>query len=48
MRNAELRVCRQISGKEVVMEDGTKLPVSRSKEAVLREALFSFVSREAF
>jgi DNA-binding LytR/AlgR family response regulator len=36
------------SGKEAVMEDGTVLPVSRSKEAKLREALFSFVSREAF
>ena len=41
------RVTR-ISGKEVVMEDGTALPVSRSKESKLRDALFSFVSREAF
>ena len=39
---------QRISGKELVMEDGTVLPVSRSKEAKLREALFSFVSKEAF
>ena len=38
----------RISGKEIHMEDGTVLPVSRSKEAKLREALFSFVSKEAF
>ncbi|MBP3268419.1 MAG: response regulator transcription factor [Ruminococcus sp.] len=41
------RVSR-LSGKEVVMEDGTTLPVSRSKEARLKEVLFSFISREAF
>ena len=39
---------QRISGKEAVMEDGTVLPVSRSKEAKLREALFSFVRRDAF
>ena len=38
----------RLSGKEVVMEDGTTLPVSRSKEARLKEVLFSFISREAF
>lgn len=41
------RVSR-LSGKEVVMEDGTTLPVSRSKEARLKEVLFSFISMEAF
>lgn len=38
----------KLSGKEVIMEDGTSLPVSRTKESKLKEALFSFVSREAF
>ena len=38
----------RISNKSVVMEDNTILPVSRSKEAHLREMLFSYVSREAF
>ena len=38
----------KLSGKEVIMEDGTSLPVSRTKESKLNEALFSFVSREAF
>lgn len=38
----------KLSGKEVIMEDGTSLPVSRTKEAKLKEALFSFVSKEAF
>ena len=37
----------RISNKSVVMEDNTILPVSRSKEAHLREMLFSYVSREA-
>lgn len=45
---AALSKIRQISGREAVMEDGTRLPVARSKETALREALFSFVSREAF
>ena len=45
---AALSKIQRINGKEAVMEDGTVLPVSRSKEARLREALFSFVSREAF
>lgn len=45
---AALARIRRIAGKEIVMEDGTVLPVSRSKETKLREALFSFVSREAF
>lgn len=39
---------QRISGREIVIEDGTILPVSRNKEAKLRDALFSFVSREAF
>lgn len=39
---------RRISGREVVMEDGTILPVSRNRESGLREVLFSYVSREAF
>ena len=45
---AALSKVQRISGREVVMEDGTVLPVSRSKEAPLREALFSFVRRDAF
>lgn len=39
---------QRISGREIVMDDGTILPVSRSRETKLREALFSFVSKEAF
>ena len=35
-------------GKEVITEDGTALPVSRSRETKFKEALFSYVSREAF
>ena len=38
----------KLAGKEVIMEDGTSLPVSRTKESKLKEVLFSFVSREAF
>ena len=38
----------RISNKSVVMEDNTSLPVSRTKEAKLREKLFSYVSKEAF
>lgn len=36
------------AGKEVIMEDSTALPVSRNREAKFKEALFSYVSREAF
>lgn len=38
----------RISGKEVIMEDGTALPISRSKVNSLKDMLFSYVSREAF
>ncbi len=38
----------RITGKEVIMEDGTPLPVSRTRESKLRDVMFSFVSREAF
>ena len=38
----------RIESRNVVMEDNTSLPVSRSKESALREKLFSYVSREAF
>lgn len=37
-----------ISGKEVIMEDGTSLPISRSKVNPLKDKLFSYVSKEAF
>ena len=38
----------RITGKEVIMDDGTPLPVSRTRESKLRDVMFSFVSREAF
>lgn len=38
----------RIGNKEVVMEDNTSLPVSRSKEAELKKTLFSYVKKEAF
>jgi len=45
---AALPKIQRISEKEIVMEDGTVLPLSRRKEGALREAVFSFVRREAF
>lgn len=38
----------RIGSREVVMEDGTSLPVSRSKEAELKKTLFTYVKKEAF
>ena len=38
----------RITGKEVIMENGTPRPVSRTRESKLRDVMFSFVSREAF
>lgn len=37
----------RISGRELVMEDGASLPVSRTKEAALKNALFHYVKNEA-
>ncbi|MBR1862830.1 MAG: response regulator transcription factor [Ruminococcus sp.] len=45
---ASLRRVVRINGKEVIMDDGTSLPVSRSRETRLKELLFSYVSKEAF
>ena len=33
---------------EVLMDDGTSLPVSRTKEKALKEALFQYIRKEAF
>lgn len=38
---------KSIGKNEVTMGDGTALPVSRSKEKELKEALFEFIRREA-
>lgn len=38
---------KSIGKNEVTMDDGTALPVSRSKEKELKEALFEFIRREA-
>ena len=45
---AILRRVVRINGIEVIMDDGTSLPVSRSRETRLKELLFSYVSKEAF
>lgn len=38
----------KVTDKAVILEDGTKLPVSRNKEAQLKRVIFSYVNREAF
>lgn len=38
---------RRMSRREIVMEDGVSLPISRVKEAALKEALFHYVKNEA-
>lgn len=38
----------KVTDKAVILEDGTKLPVSRNKEALLKKVIFSYVNREAF
>ncbi len=38
----------QLSGKEVIMEDGTALPIGRSYDPRFKEALFSYMKKEAF
>ena len=43
-----LRYIKSIGKSEVTLEDGTTLPVSRSKEKHLKEALFQFIRKEAF
>lgn len=37
---------RRLTGREIVMEDGACLPVSRMKEAALKKALLYFVRKE--
>lgn len=37
----------RMMGREIVMEDGASLPVSRTKEAALKNALFHYVKNEA-
>ena len=37
----------RLTGKELVMEDNTSLPVSRMKETALKNALFHYVKNEA-
>lgn len=37
---------RRLTGREIVMEDGACLPVSRMKEAALKQAMFCFVRNE--
>ena len=37
----------RLTGREIVMEDGTLLPVSRTKEAALKNALLHYVRNEA-
>jgi DNA-binding LytR/AlgR family response regulator len=38
----------KVTDNAVILEDGTKLPVSRNKEAQLKRVIFSYVNREAF
>ena len=45
---ASLSKIQRMADKEVVMDDGTALPVSRRIEPSLREAIFSFIRRDAF
>ncbi len=37
----------RISGKEIIMDNGHKVPLSRMKEKKVRQALFSFVEKSA-
>ena len=37
----------RLAGREIVMDDNTSLPVSRMKEAALKNALFHYVRNEA-
>lgn len=39
---------QRVSEKDVIMDDGTSLPVSRSKRTALKDVLFSYMDREAF
>ena len=39
---------KSIGKNEVIMACGTALPVSRSKEKALKEALFNYIRKEAF
>ena len=38
----------RLSGKEVIMEDGTALPIGRSYDSRFKDALFSYMKKEAF
>ncbi len=39
---------KRVAGREVFMENGENIPISRTREKALKEALYEYVQREAF